>query len=68
MTIVHYLDGQSQAAKWAHCGFLAVRGTKDSDRIQPDVPYEWIDREFPGGWRFCRRCERIHAAKRREAA
>ena len=68
MTIIHFLADQSQAASWSLCGFLAVRGTLAGQRIREDCPYEWLDRDFPGGWRFCQRCERIHEAKPREDA
>lgn len=65
MQVIHYLDGQSQAAKWALCGFLGIRGTKAGERIKPDIPYQWLDRDFPEGWRFCRRCERAYESGRR---
>lgn len=70
MTIIHLLEGFSEAGKWALCGHRAPRGTRAGQRIRADFDYELrsLNQEFPAGWRFCLRCERIHEAEPREDA
>ena len=65
--VIHILDGRSQAAKWALCGYLAVRGTHDGERIRIEHPY-LLDQEMGAdNWRYCRRCEQVDDARARQA-